>query len=285
MTHSEAKNQWASKLGFILATAGAAVGLGNLWKFPYLMGRNGGFWFLIAYLVFVVILGLPVMIMELSLGRMTRKDPVNAYRSLNKKAAVIGGLGVLCAFIIVSYYSVIGGWILKYIASYLTTFSAPENFNAYKAQTVEPIVWHFVFMVFTALICLRGTKGIEKSSTFMMPALFVLLLVLIFRSVTLPGAVEGLKFMFTPPEDGFHFSFIAAALGQVFYSLSLGMGLTITYGSYLKKEENIPKSCLTVAGLDTMVAVFAGLAIFPAVFSFGLQPTEGASLIYVAPIS
>ena len=148
------------------------------------MGKNGGLQFLIAYLVFVVILGVPVMITEMSIGQMTEQSPVNAYRKLNKKASFIGFLGILAAFIILSYYSVIGGWILKYIASYVTTLSAPADFAAYTAEPVEPVVWHFVFMLATCLICYLGTKGIEKASSFMMPVLFLILLVIIVRSVT-----------------------------------------------------------------------------------------------------
>ena len=285
MTHEAHKgkivrSQWASKMGFILATAGAAVGLGNLWKFPYLMGRNGGFPFLVAYLIFVLALGLPVMITEMSIGRLTQKNPVNAYHAINRKTTFIGVMGVLSAFIILSYYSVIGGWILKYIASYATTFSAPADFSAYVAQPVEPVVWHLIFMALTCFICYKGTKGIEKASSVMMPALFILLIVLIVRSVTLPGAMSGLRFIFTPADSNFSFDSIVAAMGQVFYSLSLGMGITITYGSYLRRSENIPRSCATVAGLDTMAAVFAGIAIFPAVFAFNLEPAQGPGLIF-----
>lgn len=277
---TKSRNQWASKLGFVLATAGAAVGLGNLWKFPYLMGKNGGLPFLIAYLVFVVVLGVPVMITEMSIGRMTEQSPVNAYRKLNKKASFIGVLGILAAFVILSYYSVVGGWLLKYIASYATTLAAPADFEAYIAQPVEPVAWHFVFMLLTGLICYLGTKGIEKASTFMMPALFLILLVLIVRSVTLPDAGKGLAFIFANTESPFSLSSVSAALGQVFYSLSLCMGITLTYGSYLKKGENIPKSCATVAAMDTAAAVLAGIAIFPAVFSFGLEPAQGETLIF-----
>lgn len=272
--------QWASKLGFVLATAGAAIGLGNLWKFPYLMGKNGGFQFLIAYLIFVVVLGVPVMITEMSIGQMTEQSPVNAYRKLNRKASFIGVLGVLSAFLILSYYSVIGGWLLKYIASYLTTFAAPADFSAYIAQPAEPVVWHLVFMALTCLVCVLGTRGIEKASTVMMPVLFLLLVVIIIRSVTLPGAGDGLAFMFSNTGSQFSFSSLSAALGQVFYSLSLCMGITLAYGSYLKKGENIPKSCATVAAMDTAAAVMAGVAIFPAVFAFNLEPAQGPSLIF-----
>lgn len=273
-------NQWTSKIGFILATAGAAIGLGNLWKFPYLMGRNGGFPFLIAYLFFIIILGIPVMITEMSLGRKTRHNPVHAYQDIHPRAKIVGIFGVLAAFLILSYYSVIGGWILKYFFSYLTTLQAPADFNAFIESSWEPIVWHGIFMFLTIAICLYGIKGIEKASTFMMPMLFVLLIIVIVRSVTLPGASEGLAFIFKPNMESFHLESINAALGQVFYSLSLCMGITVTYGSYLNKKESIPGSCIKVAVLDTMVAILAGIAIFPAVFAFGLEPGQGPGLIF-----
>ena len=279
-SHPHGRSQWASRLGFILATAGAAVGLGNLWKFPYLMGKNGGFQFLVAYLVFVVILGLPVMITEMSIGRLTQQNPVSAFRTVGKRVTFIGVMSVLSAFIILSYYSVIGGWLLKYIASYATSFAPPADFAAYVANPVQPVVWHLVFMAATCFICYKGTKGIEKASSIMMPTLFVLLLVLIARSLTLPGAGAGLRFMFLASGSSFSLDSIVAAMGQVFYSLSLCMGITVTYGSYLKRQADIPKSCATVAGLDTMAAIFAGLAIFPAVFALGQEPAQGPSLIF-----
>lgn len=273
------KTQWASKLGFIMATAGAAIGLGNLWKFPYLMGRNGGFPFLIAYLFFIVILGLPVMITEMSLGRKTRHDPVQAYGDIDPHARIVGVFGVLAAFIILSYYSVIGGWIIKYIISYGTTMAAPADFDGFISST-EPVLWHFVFMAITTGVCYFGISGIEKVSKVMMPLLFVLLLVIIGRSVTLPGAGKGLAFMFVPDFSKFTLSSVSGALGQVFYSLSLCMGITITYGSYLSEKESIPRSCVSVAGLDTLIAVLAGIAIFPAVFAFNLEPGQGPGLIF-----
>jgi len=273
------KNQWASKLGFIMATAGAAIGLGNLWKFPYLMGRNGGFPFLIAYLFFIVILGVPVMMTEMSLGRKTRHDPVQAYADIAPHAGIVGVFGVLAAFIILSYYSVIGGWIIKYIISYAATMEAPADFAGFISSN-EPVLWHFVFMAITTVICYFGINGIEKASKVMMPLLFVLLLVIMIRSVTLPGASEGLKFIFAPNFAEFSLSSVSAALGQVFYSLSLCMGITITYGSYLSEKESITRSCISVAGLDTAIAVLAGVAIFPAVFSFGLEPGQGPGLIF-----
>lgn len=273
------KTRWASKLGFIMATAGAAIGLGNLWKFPYLMGRNGGFPFLIAYLFFIVILGLPVMITEMSLGRRTRHDPVQAYGDIDPHARIVGIFGVLAAFIILSYYSVIGGWIMKYIVSYGTTMEAPADFDGFISSS-EPLLWHLVFMAITTGVCYFGISGIEKVSKIMMPLLFVLLLVIIGRSVTLPGAEKGLAFMFAPDFSKFTLNSVSGALGQVFYSLSLCMGITITYGSYLSEKESIPRSCLSVAGLDTLIAVLAGIAIFPAVFSFNLEPAQGPGLIF-----
>lgn len=208
--------QWASKLGFIMATAGAAIGLGNLWKFPYLMGKNGGFPFLVAYLFFIVLLGLPVMITEMSLGRKTRHDPVQAYADIHPHARIVGIFGVLAAFIILSYYSVIGGWILKYIASYVTTAAAPD-FDAFIGSS-EPVIWHIVFMAATIAVCYFGINGIEKASKLMMPMLLVLLFVIIFRSVTLPGSFERTVIYLQPDFSAFTLSSVSAALGQVFYS-------------------------------------------------------------------
>lgn len=274
------KNQWASKLGFIMATAGAAIGLGNLWKFPYLMGRNGGASFLAVYLFFICILGIPVMMIEMSLGRKTRHDPVQAYGDITSNARIVGIFGVAAAFLILSYYSVIGGWIIKYIVSYASTYQAPADFEAFISAPAEPVLWHFLFLFVTTTICCFGIDGIEKVSKIMMPLLFILLLVIIVRGITLPGAAEGLKFIFIPNRSAFNMNAVSAALGQVFYSLSLCMGITITYGSYLSDKENIPRSCLSVAGLDTIIALMAGIAIFPAVFSFGLEPGQGPGLIF-----
>ena len=273
------KTQWASKVGFIMATTGAAIGLGNLWKFPYLMGRNGGFPFFIAYLFFVLILGIPVMITEMSLGRRTRHDPVQAYGDIHSHARITGVFGVLAAFIILSYYSVIGGWIIKYIVSYGTTLQAPADFDGFIGST-EPVLWHLLFIALTTTVCYFGISGIEKASKVMMPLLFVLLLIIIVRSLTLPGADGGLAFIFVPDFSAFNLNSVSSALGQVFYSLSLCMGITITYGSYLGDKENIPQSCLMVAGLDTFIAILAGIAIFPAVFAFGLEPGQGPGLIF-----
>lgn len=274
-------NKWASRMGFILATAGAAIGLGNLWKFPYLMGRNGGFPFLAAYLIFIVLLGVPVMITEMALGRKTGHNPVLAYDTVHPHARIVGYFGVLAAFFILSYYAVIGGWIIKYFVSYAFTFRAPEDFSAFIGQPAEPLFWFFLFMLITGLICFFGVEGIEKASKIMMPALFIILLIIIARGVTMPGAAAGLSFIFTPKLSDFSILSVSSALGQVFYSLSLCMGITITYGSYLHKNVSIPKGCVQIAVLDTCIAVLAGIAIFPAVFSCGLEPASGPGLIFV----
>lgn len=274
-------NKWASKLGFILATAGAAIGLGNLWKFPYLMGKNGGFPFLVAYLFFICILGIPVMIAEMSLGRKTGHGPVLAYDTIHPHARIVGYLGVAAAFFILSYYAVIGGWIIRYFVSYALTAQAPRDFNAFIGHPTEPLFWFFLFMLITALICYFGVSGIEKASRSMMPMLFIILLLIIVRGITLPGAAAGLAFIFSPRLDDFSLHSVNGALGQVFYSLSLCMGITITYGSYLQKDVSIPKGCIQIALLDTCMAVLAGIAIFPAVFACGLEPASGPGLIFV----
>lgn len=245
------------------------------------MGRNGGFFFLLAYLIFIVLLGLPVMMLEMSLGRYSGENAVASYRRVHPRAGIVGFLGVLAAFIILSYYSVIGGWILKYFFSYLTTFAAPASFDVFIGSGTEPVVWHFVFMAAAAAHLPAWRQRYRKGRKIMMPALFVLLIIIIVRNLTLPNAVQGLKFMFVPSGSGsFSLSSVSAALGQVFYSLSLCMGITVTYGSYLNKKENIRRSCANVAALDTSVALLAGIAIFPAVFSFGLEVGQGPQLIF-----
>lgn len=273
-------NRWTSKLGFIMATAGAAIGLGNLWKFPYLMGANGGFSFLIVYLIFVVILGVPALMTEMTLGRYTHHDPVGAYNVISPKAKIVGYFGVITAFMVLSYYSVIGGWLLKYFFSYLFAGSVPADFNAF-IGTAEPVAWHALFMILTIAVCFIGVGAIEKFSRIMMPVLFLLLVLTAVRSVTLKGAAAGLAFVFKPDLSKLTPKAVVAALGQVFYSLSICMGITITYGSYLGGKENIVRSCGIVASLDTLCAVLAGIAIFPAVFAFGLEPEAGPTLIFV----
>ena len=278
------RGHWGSSLGFILAASGSAVGVGNLWRFPYLMGMNGGFWFLIIYIVFVVLLGIPIMLGEFSIGRFTQLSPVAAYQKIKKGSGFVGVLAIVAPFVIMTYYGIVGGWALKYMASFITT-GAGTDFVGLISGTLglgawQPIIWTVVFLVVAWFCCIFGVKGIEKANFVMMPALFVLLIIVIIRSVTLPGASDGLLFMFANI-DGFTLNAIPQALGQVFFSLSLAMGAMITYGSYLKKSEKLPKSALTVATIDTMVAFLAGFAIFPAVFAMGGEPGAGAGLTFI----
>ena len=274
------RSQFSGKLGFVLAAAGSAVGLGNIWRFPYYAAKYGGGAFILVYIILALTFGYTLMTTEIAIGRKTRLSPIGAYKKLNSKSAFIGVFAVVVAAIITPYYSVIGGWILKYIVSYASTYQAPEDFTAFISSPVEPVFWHFLFLFVTTVICCFGINGIERVSKVMMPLLFLLLIVIIVRGVTLPNAAEGLRFIFIPNRSAFNMTAVSAALGQVFYSLSLCMGITITYGSYLSDKENIPRSCLSVAGLDTIIALMAGTAIFPAVFSFGLEPGQGPGLIF-----
>lgn len=288
------RGKFTSSFGFIMAATGSAVGLGNLWKFPYVAGQNGGGIFLLVYLVFILVLGVPIFLGETAIGRSTKLNPIGAYRKLSPKFTFIGIIGVVCAFVILSYYSVVGGWVLKYGAVYFKGLfsSAPpiENstafFNSFISRPLEPVLWQLLFMGVTCFIVLGGvSKGIEKMSKLLLPALFVLILIIVSRSVTLDGAAEGLSYLFVPdwsdvdslPKMG---NLLLAAMGQVFFSLSLGVGTMITYGSYLDRKANLQRSAVLVPVLDTAVAVLAGAAILPAVFAFGLEPSAGPGLLF-----
>lgn len=282
--NSGSRSQWATNLGFILAAAGSAVGLGNIWRFPFLMGSNGGFGFLIVYLAFILLLGIPIMIGELAIGRHTMLSPVSAYEKIKKGSGFIGVLAILAPFIIMTYYGIVGGWAMKYMVGYLTTGIGTNFISLITGQLGlgiwQPILWNVAFLAICWVVCIFGVKGIERASKIMMPALFVILIIIIIRSLTLPGAGAGLAFMFANV-GGFTIRAIPAAMGQVFFSMSLAMGAMITYGSYLKKEEKIPGATLKIAGLDTGIAILAGFAIFPAVFAMGANPGAGAGLAFI----
>ncbi len=282
---SKERGKFSTSFGFIMAAAGSAVGLGNLWKFPYLCGQNGGGVFVIVYLLIVVILGFTMMLGEMAIGRKTQLDPYSAYKSLNKKWGFVGAMGILTAFMILSFYSVIGGWVIRYIVhSVMGTFSSDTTaqFLNFSGATVEPLIYHGIFMIATIVIVFGGISGgIEKASKMMMPALIILLIVTVIRSVTLPGAAAGLEYYLKPDFSKFSFKVVVAAMGQVFFSLSLGMGAMITYGSYLDKHENLEKDALIVPALDTLIALLAGFAILPAVFAFGKEPNAGPSLLFI----
>lgn len=289
---SRTRGSFSSSIGFILSAAGSAIGLGNLWKFPYIAGSTGGGVFLLFYIIFTIVLGIPIILAEIAIGRKTQLSSVAAYEKLHKGYGFIGAIGVICGFILLSYYSVVGGWIIKYIIIYGSDGNLGRDksgyFNNFVASSVEPVTWHLIFMIVCAIIVLCGIhNGIEKASGIMMPALFVMIIILAIRAVMLDGAVEGLKFLFIPNKTSFNSlsdlaNSIVQAMGQVFFSLSLGIGITITYGSYLKKESNIQKDTVIIAVLDTIMAVLAGILVMSAVFSFGIEPSSGPGLIFGA---
>ncbi|MEG1583103.1 MAG: sodium-dependent transporter [Cetobacterium sp.] len=282
---SNERGNWGSSVGFVLAAAGSAIGLGNLWKFPYLAGKNGGGAFVIVYLSLVVILGFSLMLGEMAIGRRGKSDAYGSYNNIKKGWGFVGMMGILCCFVIYSYYVVIAGWIVKYIGLFLSggmDGDPVEYFSTFISSGTTPIIYSVIMVVATALIVLKGVSGgIEKASKIMMPTLFIFMLVIVVRSVTLPNAMDGIKYFLKPDFSLITPKVIIAALGQVFFSLSLGMGAMITYGSYLSPETKLVKSAFCIPVLDTIIALLAGLAILPAVFSFGLEPTAGPGLIFI----
>lgn len=296
MEHQHEKGQWGSSFGFLMAAIGSAVGLGNLWGFPYKMGMNGGFAFLLLYVILVVFVGYVICLGELSLGRHSGKGVVGAYESLSKKYAFIGWFGWISPLLITGFYCMLGGYCLKYaIANIGDLFGASwgiagadsgEYFGAFTTDMLQSSVYTIIFVALTIFIVRNGiASGIEKFTKVAMPALFVALVIVIIRSVTMPGAVEGIAFMFKPNWDVFKgagfVNVLAAAGGQMFFSLSLGMGITITYGSYMKKDASLERSALIIPFADTVIAIMAGLAIMPAVFASGLEPGQGPGLLFV----
>ena len=281
---------FGTRLGFILAAAGSAIGLGNIWKFPYLAGENGGAVFLIIYLGFILTIGLSVMLAEFAIGRTARRNPVGAFRHLKGGPWVVaGGLGVCTGFIILSFYSVVGGWTVAYAVKSATGLLATQDvkalgsaFSGFIGDPVEPVIYHALFMVLTIAAVARGVDiGIERACRVLMPVLFLLLVVLCVRSVTLPGAGAGIVFFLEPDFSKVNGAMITAALGQAFFSLSLGMGAMITYGSYLSAKVSLPNAALWVTSLDTLIAVMAGFMILPAVFAFGFDPGAGPGLTFI----
>jgi len=285
------REKWGSRLGFVMAAAGSAVGLGNIWSFPYKAGENGGAAFLLLYLACVILVGLPVMLTELIIGRRSEKNPVGAYALLKPGTPwfLVGGVGVAAGFIILSYYSVVAGWVLGYfIESLGGTMARLENaealsayFDAFAANPWKAVGYHFAFMALCVLIVIQGVKGgIERWSKILMPVLFLLLITLVLRGLTLPGSMGGVRFLFAPDWSKLNAETFMAALGQACFTLSIGMGAMITYGSYMSRRDNLTTASLQVSVMDTMIAVMAGMAIFPAVFAIGLQPGEGPGLLF-----
>ncbi|MBM7660015.1 NSS family neurotransmitter:Na+ symporter [Bacillus mesophilus] len=293
MSQQETKReQWGSRIGFILACLGSAVGLGNVWRFSTTAGENGGGAFILVYLLIILFIGIPVVMAEFTIGRKSQSDAVGSFQKLapGKPWFIAGFLGVAASFIILSFYGVVAGWVMKYFFGYLTgsLVNVPENdftgyFVSFIGKTAEPIIWQFIFMALTVGIVVVGVKkGIEAANKVLMPLLGVLLIILAIYSLTLGGAKEGLTFLFSPDWSKLADPHLyLAALGQAFFSLSLGMGALITYGSYLSKENKLPTAALSVGALDTLVALTAGILIFPAVFAFGLDPAGGAGLVFM----
>ncbi|MCK5858687.1 MAG: sodium-dependent transporter [Abyssibacter sp.] len=285
-----AREHWGSRFGFIMAAAGSAVGLGNIWKFPYETGANGGGAFLLLYLLFIVVFGASLILAEMVLGRASGQNPVGAFRSLGGgRWPLVGYLGVFTGFVILSFYIVIAGWTIAYMGFMLDgslisgdAESIGAKFSAFISGGATPVLLAGLFMVATVIVVLGGIgKGIERASKLLMPVLFVLLLVLIARSVSLPGAGEGLRFFLVPDWSKVDGGTFTSAIGQAFFSLSLGMGALITYGSYLPKTTPMPGSAAIIVGLDTLVALLAGFMILPAVFAYGLDPAAGPGLTFV----
>jgi NSS family neurotransmitter:Na+ symporter len=268
------REHWGSRAGFILAAAGSAVGLGNIWKYPHMAGENGGAAFTLVYLVCIIVVGMPILLAEFAIGRKTQLNPVGAFKTLSGSSLWkwVGFLGVAAAFIILSFYSVVGGWTLKYsilaLSGAFNEFSpgsdlAAQTYSAFIARPFEPVLWHLIFMALCILIIAKGVKsGIERWSKILMPLLITILVVLVIRGVTLQGAVEGLNFLFKP-------------------KWGLGMGAMITYGSYLSPKSDLLRSGLAIVLLDTAIALMAGIAIFTAVFAFGENPAGGEGLIFI----
>lgn len=293
------KQGFGSKIGFILAAAGSAVGLGNIWRFPFLVGKHGGGAFVLVYLLAVLLLGTVVMIAEMFIGKRAQKDIVNSYGKVNKWLKWLGLLGVIVPFVISTYYAVIGGWASGYATEYvihantITVGNAGDMFGTFISDPIRSVLFFAIFLAAAILIVCGGVqKGIEKAGKILMPALFVLLIVVIIAAVSLPGkggdatVGEGLKFYLGKFDfKALGWNGVIAAMGQAFFSLSLGMGVMVAYGSYTGKDINLGKSALTVCGLDTLVALLAGFAIFPAMFATGhadLVSTAGAGLMFIA---
>ena len=286
----ENRGSFGSKIGIILATAGSAVGLGNVWRFPYMTGENGGAAFILVYIVFIFLLGLPGMVNEFIIGRHSASNAARAYHKMSRGRPWkgVGLLGILCSTIILGFYSVVAGWCLQYLyASVAGHISGDADyvrryFVEFSSSPIQPILWAVGFVLLTHLVIIRGVKkGLERISKLLMPTLFVLLIILVIASCMLPGAMAGVEFLFKPDFSKLTSDVILAALGQSFFSLSLGTACLCTYASYFGRETNLLKSAVEISVIDTIIAILAGLMIFPAAFSVGVSPDSGPSLVFI----
>ncbi|MET0960696.1 MAG: sodium-dependent transporter [Psychrobacillus psychrotolerans] len=287
----EKRDHFASKIGFILAAAGSAIGLGAIWKFPYMAGTNGGSVFVLLFIISTLLIGLPILLAEFVIGRKGQSDAITTLKKLapDKKWFLIGWSGFFFSFIILSFYSVVGGWILSYLTRALmfSLDNKGENYYGALFETIianpwEVLIGQAVFMLLTILIVQGGIEaGIERASRIMMPALLIFFIVLVIRSLTLDGAMEGVKFMFVPDWSYFNAQTMLLALGQAFFSLSVGVAGMMTYASYLPKEQKLGNSAFSVSMLNIGISLMAGLVIFPAVFALGYSPNEGPGLVFI----
>ncbi|UAL48848.1 sodium-dependent transporter [Sutcliffiella horikoshii] len=283
--------QWTSKIGFILAAAGSAIGLGAIWKFPYMAGTNGGGIFFLLFILFTLIIATPMLLAEFIIGRSTQKDAITAYKTLAKgsKWHYIGILGVVASFILLSFYSVVGGWIVTYLGKSITgglsQFSLEEYGGLFEQTIANPtqvLISQFIFLAITIWVVQAGVQsGIEKASKVLMPLLFIIFMVLLVRSLTLEGASEGILYFLQPDLSLITPNTFLMALGQALFSLSVGISIMVTYSSYLEKGENLVRSAGSVVWLNIIISLLSGLVIFPAVFALGLQPDEGPGLVFV----
>lgn len=285
------RGTFSGRFGVVAAVGGSVVGLGNIWRFPYVAGENGGAAFILVYIAVSFILAIPIMLSEFSIGRSIKTNSMRAFQRLapNTQWKWVGYLGILTAFVILSFYCVIAGWALEFVKDSLlnnfagkSTAEISSSFNAFVATGWQPIVWTAIFIAMSSFIVLSGIeKGIERYNKIFMPLLVLILIGLAINSLTLTGAKEGITFLLNPDFSKINGSVILQALGQSFFSLSLGMGCMITYGSYIKRNENLFKVAAMVSITDVTVAILSGIAIFPAVFSFGISPSSGPELVFI----
>lgn len=292
---SSIHGQWSSKLIFVLAATGSAVGLGNIWRFPYIVGEYGGGAFVLVYLACILLIGLPIMMAEIMIGRRGRQSPINTMATLardeglNRSWGLLGWLGVVAGFLILSYYSVIAGWAVSYVfragGGLFTGLDADGAQSVFEGLISDPerlLAWHTLFMVMNMLVVARGVRsGLEQAVRVLMPALLIMLVLLVGYAMAEGHFVEGLRFMFRPDFGRLSGEGVLVAMGQAFFTLSLGMGAIMIYGSYLSSRASIARTSATVVGADTAVALLAGLAIFPIVFASGLEPGQGPGLIFI----
>lgn len=284
------RSSFTGKIGFVLAAAGSAVGLGNIWRFPYLAAKYGGGIFLLVYIILAVSFGFSLMAAEIALGRKTGLSAIGAFRALDKRFSFVGYLAALVPAIILPYYSVIGGWVTKYLVAFVDgnamNTTHDDYFTGFISNTAEPLIWFLVFIGITAVVVMCGVeKGVENVSKFMMPILVVLSVVIAIYAMFMPGAMDGVRYYLLPDFSKFSATTVLAAMGQLFYSMSLAMGIMITYGSYMKKNVNLESSVRQIEIFDTGIAFFAGLMIIPAVFVFSGGTPEalgkGPSLMFI----